>query len=304
MFELWSKNKPQARQLLRPNLGMRSWDEISESDKIVIWQHFVNNGWINAGGATYWAVHSFNEANKARAFCQHILNHGGPHYMDRNGMVYGMERCCQEFAQQDFQHIFHREAHDVVYELLSHYIQKLEKDSVDKENKVRFGNLFNDISKQFGLNVTMLENSFIPRQEEKIIEDVYKPVLNYLSDKKWEEVSNLFADAFVEYQKNTPQGYSNCVTNVVGAVQAFLQILVDSKTGKGEISKLITEAQKRGFIPNDFFTQKIFENIESILARERQETGIAHPKKEYATEKNARTILNLAMVFIQHCIQK
>ena len=43
--------------------------------------------------------------------------------------------------------------------------------------------------------------------------------------------------------------------------------------------------------------------MESIFARERQETSNAHPMKEYATEKNTRLILNLAMIFFQHCIQ-
>ena len=35
-----------------------------------------------------------------------------------------------------------------------------------------------------------------------------------------------------------------------------------------------------------------------------RDSGIAHPKKEYANERNARTILNLSMIFFQHCIQK
>jgi len=63
-------------------------------------------------------------------------------------------------------------------------------------------------------------------------------------------------------------------------------------------------AQKKKLIPENSFTQKIFDNLESIFARQRQETSIAHPKKQYANEKNARLILNLAMVFLQHCIQK
>ena len=36
---------------------------------------------------------------------------------------------------------------------------------------------------------------------------------------------------------------------------------------------------------------------------ERQLKGTPHPSKEYATEKNARLLLNLVMVFLQHCIQ-
>lgn len=94
------------------------------------------------------------------------------------------------------------------------------------------------------------------------------------------------------------------MTKTISATEAFLQILVEGKTGGTKLSPLISEAQKKNLIPNDIFTQAIFKNIDSIFARERKSTGDGHPKDEYATEKNARTILNLAMVFIQHCIQK
>ena len=142
----------------------------------------------------------------------------------------------------------------------------------------------------------------MPRQEDKIIREIYKPVLSYLSHPKWKEVSVLLSDSFSEYRKNTPQGYSICVTHTVCAIEAFLQVVVTGKTGKGNISKLIAKARSDNLIPSDFFTQKIFANMESIFARQRQETGIAHPKKEYASEKNARIMLNLAMIFFQHCI--
>lgn len=83
-----------------------------------------------------------------------------------------------------------------------------------------------------------------------------------------------------------------------------MQILVYGKIGRGTLSKLIAEASKKKLIPNDTFTETVFNNIDSIFARERQSAGIAHPppKNEYATEKNAHMILNLAMIFIQHCI--
>ncbi len=57
-------------------------------------------------------------------------------------------------------------------------------------------------------------------------------------------------------------------------------------------------------IPDDKFTEQIFKNIESILMFEKQATADAHPKKEYATEKNSRLVMNLVMIFLQHCIQK
>ncbi|MCD6410389.1 hypothetical protein J7K92_00370 [bacterium] len=182
------------------------------------------------------------------------------------------------------------------------YNQRLENWRWEEFDKFRKD--LNEVFADFGLNLYLTRQGFMPRQEERIIEEIYEPVLSYLSHPKWREVSKILSDAFDEYRKNTPQGYSNCVTNVISAIQAFLQIMVNGKTGKGEISKLILTAQKKKLIPKDSFTQKIFGDLMSIFARQRQETSIAHPKKQYANEKNARLILNLAMVFFQHCIQK
>ena len=192
---------------------------------------------------------------------------------------------------------------EISYELISYYINELDNSDY-YQHRNKFRNCFNDISNQFALDIMMIEDQFVPKQEEKIVKEIYEPVLGYLSDSKWKGVNILLTDAFSEYRKNTPQGYSNSVTNTISAIQAFLQILNNGETGKGNISQLIVEAQKKGLIDNDSFTKKIFDNVESIFAKERQETSTAHPKKEYATEKNARTMLNLTMIFIQHCIQK
>jgi len=36
--------------------------------------------------------------------------------------------------------------------------------------------------------------------------------------------------------------------------------------------------------------------------QKRQEVGDPHPKKEYANEGTAKLVMNLSMIFIQHCI--
>jgi hypothetical protein len=301
MFKLWSENNQEAKEILRPDLGVRSWGELSPKDKEIIWLNFVNKGWLVSDEATHNGVYVFSENNKARALCKNLLNHGGPHYYDTRVTWSDMEKCCHEAASLDIKNIFHNEHQDVVYEIFSYYVVALQRD-IDKEKSSRFRNRFNDISDQFGLNILMLEDSFIPRQDEKVIKEIYEPVLVCLSDLKWKKVNEILSDAFSDYRKNTPQGYSGCVTKTISSVEAFLQVLVEGRTGGIKLSQLIIEAQKNNFIPNDIFTQTIFKNIDSIFARERQLTGDGHPKDEYATEKTARTILNLAMVFIQHCI--
>lgn len=301
MFKLWSSTNQDANKLLKPNLNIRSLSDCDIEERKIILQNFLYNGWFTEDSYHLYvhaAIRKFHSANKAKNFCAVTLAHGGPHY-DFSGRL---DDCCRKCTQRDFRNIILTHPTEVSYELMSYYANEL--DNSHYKHRDIFRNCFNDISDQFSLDIIMIEDQFVPRQEEKIVNEVYEPVLRFLSDSKWMEVNTLLGDSFSEYRKNTPQGYSNSVTNTISAVQAFLQIINNKKQGKGNIQNLISEAQRNGFIENDSFSKKIFDNIESILAIERQETSIAHPKKEYATEKNARTMLNLAMIFFQHCIQK
>jgi hypothetical protein len=310
MFKFFSETNKEAKRFLKPDLGLKGWNDLSTNEKDKIWHHLKRyffdiqkierydrrelypyeiRGYANhmeyKQNAIVKSIAHLNENYKAKSFAENYL---------KNPNSYA--------AFCDFYHIFMNQEEFVVMELLSAYAKFL----LSQNDKFfdDFSERLNDVFLQFGIKYHLTKDGFIPRQEEKIIEGIYEPVLSCLRDPKWKEVSKILSDAFDEYIKNTPQGYSNCVTNTVSAIQAFLQIIVNGKTGKGEISRLIPEAQKRKLIPDDFFTKKIFENLESIFARERAETGIAHPKTEYANEKNARTMLNLAMIFFQHCIQK
>lgn len=302
-FNKWSQLNPSARKILSPDLGIRSWDEVTTQQKQTIWLHFINRGWFDASEETHSAVRKFNDDNKARSFCNHLQQHGGPHLLMMRYVSQGVDECCFKHARTDLDHIFHTEEQDVFYELLSYYVVALEHDSLDKEKATRFRNLFNDISNQFGLNVLLNESGFILRQDKKITEGIYVPVLNYLNDKKWEPVNRDFGDAMSAYLKNTEEAYSSSITLTISALQGFMQIVVNGEIGKGDLGDLIKLAQSKKLIPNDPFTVKIFKDIESILMQERQTKGHPHPKKEYANEKSAKLILNLTMIFMQHCLQ-
>mgnify|MGYP000226891872 CR=1 FL=1 len=337
-FKLWSELNPKAKKELKPDFGLRSWNSLSSDEKYKIWKYlewYFFDKDIKTKYKGYYPlrkIHYYkffgepqeNEKKKKRIYFSIAdLNHK---YKAKSYAKNFLEDNTLNSACHDFYEIFMNQDENVVMELLSLYsllliperakgtIHKKEGESEEEYNQRlenwrweefdKFRKDLNEVFTDFGINLYLTRQGFAPRQEEKIIKEIYEPVLNYLSHSKWTEVSKILSDAFDEYRKNTPQGYSNCVTNVISAIQAFLQIVVNGKTGKGEISKLIPIAQKKKLIPDDFFTQKIFDNLESVFARQRQETGIAHPKKQYANEKNARLMLNLAMVFLQHCIQK
>lgn len=305
-FKLWSELNNEVLQNLKPDLGLRNWGDLSKTDKNKIWKYlefnyfFTKEDWADTtdtfdfdseffdGGSIAEIIQELNNLYKAMSFGNCFLENKTDHS-----------------ACLDFHRIFMEQDENVVIEMLSLTARKLihyRVGEVSWNDFDKFSYELNDIFIQFGLNLTLTRLGFMPRQDEEILADIYEPVIKILSHLKWEKVSQHLKDAFAEYRKNTENGYSNCVTNAVTAIQAYLQIIVNGDTGSGDISSLIKIAQKDNQIPSDAFSRTIFKNIESVLMQERQDTGIAHPKKEYATEKSARLVLNISMIFFQHCI--
>jgi hypothetical protein len=317
-------------------LKLRDWKDLSKEEKINMWHYLkeeyffskdpvsrrdiigqeIGNSYEFFGNEISWpekqnriflVIHNLNQLHKKRSYANNFII-----------------KNTNFNACRDFYRIFEEEKEDAAIEMLSLYAKFLipssKNESPVKNNKKneerkkkmeagkwlkfdKFAEDLNEIFSQFQLNLILSRCGFIPRQDEKIIKEIYEPVLKSLSHEKWKEVSKILSDSFVEYKKLTPQSCSSSVTHTFSSVQAFLQILVYGKTGRDEISNLLPEAQKRNLIPADSFSKQIFKNIESILMQERQKTGDSHPKREYATEKNARLVLNLAMIFFQHCLQ-
>lgn len=332
MFKLWSELNQKAQKELKPDFGLRGWDALKSEEKYAIWKylefHFFDkdlrvkrdfmgnvedryyhfdgdNGEIRQKQErVYFTVMRISEIYKAQNFAPNFLEHKN------------FNSTCQ-----DFYSIFSQKGENVVLELLSVFAQVIIHQRKDKELykiadendeaynerlfKWRFEEFdnfaarLNEVFDDFYLNVKLTRLGFVPKQEHKIEEEIYKPVLEKLSNQKWKDVNRDLSDAFDDYRK---KDYSGCITHVMSAVQAFLQLLVNGEIGKGDISKLIPEARKKKLIPDDDFSSLFFDQLEAYMARTRQEKGDPHPKKEYATDKNARLVLNLVMVFFEHCL--
>jgi hypothetical protein len=333
MFKLWSELNSDAFKILNPDFGIRSWNSLTESEKYLIWKHLENyfflkdpqESWDGYGSTSlYYEFHEpliGNKENRILVSIHAMKNR----YKSRNYTKNYLESAAQNDACTDFYSIFINEDANVVLELLSFYCKVLIRERAGRypvtkaedenqneyEGKVtewelndfnEFANDLNEVFLSFGLDIYLTKNGFIPKQEQKIIDEIFKPVIESLSHSKWASVNSLLTDAFAEYRKNTPNGYSTCVTHSVAAIEAFLQIAVKGQPGEGDFATLISEGQRKKLIPEDIFTKEIFRTIVSILMKERKETGDAHVKKSYATEKNAKMVLNLTMVFLQHCI--
>lgn len=314
MFKIWSEKNKAAKEVLTPNLDLRDWSELKAEEKDKIWQYIKYWFMGDSRGKNlrvFLAIHKLNNLHKYQSYAKRFLRSLSP-----------------EDAIIDFEDIFLNQEKNVVLELFSCFCETLIAEKKEKNYSIRkadyeseekyrealaewehgeldnFSKKLNDIFEHFKINLFLTREGFVEKQDPKITNEIYVPVLNFLSSSTWNKVSGELRDAFEEYQKKTKQGYSNCITHAVSSLQAYLQTLVDGKTGSSEgIKSLIKKAQENNLIPDDKFTSEIFKNIESILMRERGKTGDAHPKQEYANERNARLLLNLVMIFLQHCIQ-
>ena len=150
--------------------------------------------------------------------------------------------------------------------------------------------------------MNLTRSGFIPQQDEKISDDIYRPVLDALSAKKWEKVNENLSQMFADYRD---QNYAEVIAKAHNSVQRFLQILlgVESKNSKGEFGRLFSLARKRGLIPKDQFSSQIILVIQGFLSSERAGKSSAKPTLDQATSRDALLVMNVTMIFLQHCLQ-
>lgn len=326
-FKLWSEVKTQAKTNIDPKLGLRSWDKLESSEKKKIWLHFNHERYfifdrkesdypynlINKKDylAILITIMSLKENYKKQDLANNFLE------SEKMGACY-----------EDFKAIFFNEKTDAVLEMLSIYAKYLfdsRKDETIRQNENEsegeydkrllewrlaplelFKRVFNDIFEHFELNYRLTKGGIIPYQPKIIIEEIYNPTFQALCEKSFDKVNRDIEDAISQFRKKEPNSYSTCITLCIGALEEFLKVMILKESDKVDaqvLSKLIGEAMRKEAVPADFFTKQIFSNLESIFMKERKETGQAHSKDDYATEKNAKLMLNLTLVFIQHCME-
>ncbi|MDB5163744.1 MAG: hypothetical protein JWS12_362 [Candidatus Saccharibacteria bacterium] len=269
----------------------------------------MSKGWMQDKDIFVNVISQLNDEYKVKVYGIEFFEHGGPHNTN-----WGYEECCKTPAAKDFFRIIRTQDENVVLELLSMYANSLIqsyylKNDPTPENIVdayetfdHFCNAVNDVFEHFGVNLRLTRQSFIPKQEKIVEEFVIEPTFKALAGKQWEPVQNEIADAINEYHKGNKKAYSNAITHLVTALQAFLQIKVNSVIGKGDIDGLIRTGIANKQLPDDQLSKKVIDGLKSTLMEYRQKQGDAHPKAVYANEKSVRLILNTLAVFIQHCI--
>lgn len=307
-FKLWSESSPSVKASMKPVLELRSWNSLTDEEKTKVIRHLLGMGWLKDYEITVNCIRALNDEYKVNTFGKEFFEHGGPHISYST-----YDECCTKAATRDLFSILKNQDENVVMELLSLYARSLIKqhylngevseDDLAEAYSVfdRFANAINDIFDHFAINRILTRQSFVPKQEKIVNEYVTEPTFKSIAGKEWQPVQKEFSDAMVEYHKGTSKSYSNSITHLVSALQAFLQIKVNGKLGKGDIAALITKGISDGKLPDDELSKKVIKGINSTIMDYRQKQSDAHPKKEYANEKSVRLVLNVIAVFIQHC---
>ncbi len=163
----------------------------------------------------------------------------------------------------------------------------------------RFKNYLNHIFDQFSINWVLTRSGFIPRQERKILDQIYIPTLEILSDSKWGPVNEVLKSMFQDYREGK---YQETITKAHSALHNFLQIRLNAekKNGKGELGKLFNQAKEDKIIPND---NAIINAIQSFVSSERAIKSTAKPALKPATSSDALLIMNAIMIFLQYCLK-
>ncbi|TKB60863.1 MAG: hypothetical protein E8D48_11885 [Nitrospira sp.] len=317
-FALYGENTPAFDDSIQPTLDLRSWSDVPTKERGVALQQILNSGWLADTGAKQIirAIAHLNDTYLRR--CPGRNLHSAP----REGEHYGFGLVRREAAAKDFARIFLEEKEPLVLRMLSKFAQLLiDADALNKATKAvnsgkraeyvqgafktfdHFASCINHVFKQFAVNQSLTRSGFIPRQDETIEQALYKPTLKALSDPKWMPVNKILAPMFEDFREGR---YPETITKAHSAVQCFLQILVAGKPGtnaKGELAQLMKTGKEAGVIPTSRFIEPFVGNIQSFIASERATNSTAKPSLVPASSSDALLMMNMTLVFLQHCLQ-
>ncbi|MBU0707568.1 hypothetical protein KKG41_04315 [Patescibacteria group bacterium] len=288
-------------------------------EKEIARQQLENSGWLEEYSSEILRTITHMNHKYLRVLPGKHL-HGIVPKNDYHG--YGNESERTKAALNDFQHILINErSESMVYYMLSYFASlyinntyyqwaKQAKSATERQKNLndafekfdRLANCINHIFEQFSVNLTLTRNGFVPRQDDKITEQIYLPTLKILSDPKWKNVSGDLEDMFLAFRD---KNYPETITAAHRSMQRFLQILVgkEGKNAKGEVGKLFSKAKADGLIPVNRFTEPIISVIQGYIVSERATKSTAKPMTTDVESTDALLMMNVVMVFLQHCLQ-
>ena len=318
-FKLYGESDPEVEARIQPQLPLRRWNDLTTKEKRIAFQELRRAGWLDKySKEAHWSVEYLNYGYLRLLPGKRLHNILPTH----RGSSFGSDFEGLKAGFLDFQDIFvDGEPGELVLRMLSAFASahidqmylKRAKETGNIEERIqlieeafvkydRLAKLLNRIFEQFSINVMATRNGFVPRQDDEISRGIYKPTLKVLSDPKWESVSGHLGDMFQDYHA---RDYPEVITKAHSVVQRFLQILVgeEGKSGKGELGRLFEKAKDEGVISDNRFTEPIVKAIQSFIVSERATNSTAKPTLQMADSSDALLVINVLMVFLQHCLQ-
>lgn len=308
-FSLYGVNDPHFHKKIQQNLPWRTWDQVSVNEKKIALHQLGNKGLFSEGQNTIDTITTLNNSFLRKLYGKNL------HYCHPRSF-----HIVQSAAEEDFFNIFLTEKSDIVYYMLSiwadihidkHFLNKVEK--LDKDDRKKFiqlaftsfdelQNCLNHIFDQFCINQMLTRNGFIPRQDKKILDQIYTPTIKCLSDPKWSLVNSDLENMFQDYRN---RNYQETITKAHSVVHRFLQIYLNkgNKNAKGELGKLFQEAKRTRIISDNIFVIKIIDAVQSFVSSERANKSTAKPASKNVTSSDALLVMNAVMIFLQYCLK-
>lgn len=282
-FKSYSQTRPDLKEKVYPTLELRCWNEVRIQHDHMLGKH-LNQIWNYDYECTESALNILQ--NRYRA-----INFALTPDDDGIGYITDVKDAINISLDDDYDEFF-------FWELLSIYFNE-----VNQEPDANIDLLFEiceSIFSQFGVNMMIRNNQFVPRQSEKIVAEIYDPTFDLLNDSTYDGVNNELNKAFGSFRA---KDYNDVIIKSINAVQAALQILVDGEVNqKKKINVLLKEAKNNQLLSDYELTNTIYLNINSFLERIRKDKAGVHPTNGSAYQSDALFVLNLTMVLLQNLI--
>ena len=313
-FKLFSESYPEIIEHIQQQPPLRQWSDIDVEEKQNMLNELVITKVLKDNSRPVLAsVAHLNRKYLLVRPGKYLYKHQA--FLDRDPLGENSA------ARKDFEEIFvHADSQGLVFEMLSMfakcfingYYLDLAKNAKNDEHRAQYiQSAYSDFERlkwhldnifgQFGVNMSLTRNGFVPVVDEKILDEIYQPVLRVLSDPKWEMVNADMREMFDSYHV---QEYPEVIAKASNIVQRYLQVLVgEEKNVKGGFGKLFELAKRKGITSDHPFTNRIINAIESFISEERANKSSAKPSKKQPTSSDALITMHVVMVFLQHCLQ-
>jgi len=304
-FRIYGEGSKEIQEKINPKLELREWNQLTKDEKQTAYKFFWNHHFQRPAQATIKYLNT-----------EYLSVAPGANLLD--AVYYRRDELGA--ASQDFQRIFLNENQDLVFAMLAKFVDYfinhdelnlLEGRDIGRDEfNRRLDQVFysadihikslNHIFEKFAVNQVFSREGLFPRQDQKIIEEIYQPTLKVLSDPKWKSVNTHLVKMFNDYRD---KNYDDIASEAYNSVYAFLKVVnkIDGGNSKGEFAALFKEASNS--IDQTESVKRFLSHISSFISDARSNQGSAKPTVENQiplSSSESLLIMNEVMILLQY----